>query len=185
MASTDENIWLRQLAKGDEYAYRVLFDRYYDVLNNFACKYVDDTAVSEDIVQDVFYNLWEKRESYRDIASLKSYLYSSVKNKCLNHLKHIEVKNKYLDSEKKKHSDEFFLNQILEEEVYQILRDAIKTLPEQTRMVYELSLLGYTNPEIAEKLDLSDDSVKSHKKRGKKFLKERLQNLVWLLALIS
>lgn len=185
MSSIDDNIWLRQLSKGDEYAYRVLFDRYYDVLNNFACKYVDDIAVSEDIVQDVFYNLWEKRESHSDINSLKSYLYSSVKNKCLNHLQHNKVKEKYLNSEKKKQSDEFFLNQILEEEVYQILRDAIKTLPEQTKDVYELSLLGYSNPEIAERLDLSIDSVKSHKKRGKKFLKERLQNLVWLLALIS
>lgn len=79
----------------------------------------------------------------------------------------------------------FFLNQILEEEVYLILKEALDTLPEQTRQIYDLSLLGHDNQEIASLLGLTLDAVKARKKRGKQLLQEKLKNLIYLLILFS
>ena len=62
--------------------------------------------------------------------------------------------------------------------MYGLLKQAILELPEQTSNVYQLVLLGCDNRDISEKLGLTEDSVKAHRKRGKKLLKERLQNLM-------
>lgn len=75
----------------------------------------------------------------------------------------------------------FFLNQILEEEVYTLLKEAIDSLPGQMKRVYELALLGHSNEEIAKILSISVDAVKALKKRGKKILQEKLKYLIYLL----
>src|SRR5690606_20733139 len=127
---------------------------------------------AKDVVQDVLLDLWRNTITFTQELTLKSYLYTSVRNKCLDKLKHQKVKTKYLNSLKEESS--FFLTQILEEEVYEQLRIAIKELPPPVNEIYELTLLGKTNKEIAEELDLTIDAVKSHKKRGKKALQTKL-----------
>ena len=86
----------------------------------------------------------------------------------------------WLDEVKKniqKEEYDFFLNQILEEEVYTLLKEAIDSLPGQMKRVYELALLGHSNEEIAKILSISVDAVKALKKRGKKILQEKYLKL--------
>lgn len=170
-------MWLEALRRGNEEAYRFLFKRYYYALYSFACKYVDDHDQAEDMVQDVLYELLIDSEKFNSIISLKSYLYTAVRNKCLSAIRHLKVKQKYIAEGVEEEVDSFF-NRMLEEEVYGLLKQAILELPEQTCNVYKLVILGFGNRDISEKLGLSEDSVKAHRKRGKKLLREKLQNLM-------
>ena len=177
-----EEKWLESLYKGEEQAYKVLFDEYFFALSSFAAKYLGEREVAEDLVQDVLYELWVHRQQFRNVTSLKSYLYQIVRNRCLNVLKHQKVENRYLNIRNWKEESEFFLNQILEEEVYLQLKKAIETLPEQTRQIYELTLLGHDNQEIADMLDLTLDAVKARKRRGKQLLQDKLKNLLYVVV---
>lgn len=185
MEKGEENSWLRALYLGEEKAYKILFDECFYALSSFAAKYLEDKEVSEDVVQDVLYDFWAHRQRFENIISLKSYLYQTVRNRCLNVLKHKKVEERYFSEQSLKNESDFFLNQILEEEVYILLKEAIEALPEQTRRIYELSLLGHDTQEIADRLGMTIDAVKARKRRGKQLLQERLKNLMYLLVLFS
>lgn len=167
--------WLVGLHEGVEGAYRHFFENYYQVLGVFAMKYVKDKNVAEDIVNDVIVGLYTRRPRFDNLTALKSFLFTSIRNRCINIARDDKVRKRYLESAPR---EEFFLDNILEEEIYFLLKKKISTLPEYPRKVYELSLQGASNEEIAEKLSLTVDSVKSHKKRGKQILKEKLKGLM-------
>lgn len=175
---TDEQIWLQQLEKGEDNAYRELFRLFYARLAGFACRMVEEQVVAEDIVQDVLYELWTKKLHFENHLALKAYLYRMVRSRCLDILKHRKVEEKYFQEQRYKEDSEFFLHQILEDEVYALLKEAVEALPLQVRKVFELVLNGHDNAEIAHLLHLSIDAVKSHKKRGKKILQEKLRGMV-------
>lgn len=137
--------------------------------------------MAEDVVQDTLYEFWLKKIQCTTYLELKTYLYRTVRNKCLNILKHKQVKEKYIVESSQKEEYDFFLNQILEEEVYTLLKEAIDSLPGQMKRVYELALLGHSNEEIAKILSISVDAVKALKKRGKKILQEKLKYLIYFL----
>ena len=171
MEKEKECIWFKSLCRGEEDAYKELFVKFYFSLNSFARKHLEVKEMAEDVVQDTLYEFWVKKIQFATYLELKTYLYRTVRNKCLNILKHKQVKEEY----------DFFLNQILEEEVYTLLKEAIDSLPGQMKRVYELALLGHSNEEIAKILSISVDAVKALKKRGKKILQEKLKYLIYLL----
>jgi RNA polymerase sigma-70 factor (ECF subfamily) len=88
------NIFER-IKNGDEKAFDYIFDTYYTGLCIFANKYVEDIDLAEDIVQELFIKIWVKREQLNINDSLKSYLFQSVNNSCLNHLKHLKIRDNY------------------------------------------------------------------------------------------
>ena len=178
-----EEKWLEALYKGENWAYKILFDQYFYTLSSFAARYLEAREPAEDIVQEVFYDLWVSKKRFEHIVLLKSYLYQIVRNRCLNVLKHQQVEIKYLTRQSEKEEPDFFLNQLLEEEVYLCLKEAVDTLPEQYREVYDLALLGHNNQEIADLLGVTLDSVKARKQRGKQILQEQLKHLAYLLVL--
>lgn len=172
-----ERLWLKQLAEGDEKAYRCLFDSYYSSLVMFASKYLQDLNLAEDFVQDVIYDLWDQRQNLSAISSLKNWLFVSVRNRCLNYLEHLKVEQKYVRLHHEAEPD-FFLQQLIEEEVYAALKGAIDELPPKIRQVYQGVLAGKTNAEIASDLGISEEAVKAFRKRGKKILRLCLSDLL-------
>ena len=172
--------WLQQLKAGDDRAFKLLFERYYASLCAFATSFVNDPDVAEDIVQEIFFKLYADKPTFEVVVALKSYLYLVTKNQCLNYLKHARIEQEYLSSIEEREQTTFFFNQIVEQELLALLSDAI-----QTGLVFQLVMEGFDNAEIAEKLNLSIDSVKSHKKRGKQFLKSRLGDITAILLLLS
>lgn len=173
-----EESWLKSLAKGEEVAYNRLFDCYYSSLVMFAHSYLKDVAGAEDLVQDVIYELWKSRADLVKVESLKAWLYASVRNRCIDKLEHDKVERRYLELNREGEAD-FFLQRIIEEEVYASLKQAIEHLPDRTREVYRLLLAGKSNGEVAFLLGLTEDAVKAYRKRGKKLLKEKLEGL-WM-----
>ncbi|MCI5707662.1 MAG: sigma-70 family RNA polymerase sigma factor [Odoribacter sp.] len=175
-----EDLWLKQLSDGDEKAYKRLFDQYYSSMVMFARSFLKNDVLVEDVVQDVIYDFWMQRQSLSKVISIKAWLYAAVRNRCLNDLEHDKVVRKYLDKVKLV-DNEFILQQMIEEEVYLSLKNSIDALPGKIKEVYKLILVGKNNKEIAFLLNLSEDAVKSYRKRGKQILKISLGNL-WTLV---
>ena len=163
------------LKKGDTNAFKIIFDTYYKRLYAFALHYVIDGYVAEEIVENVLLKLWQKRHKLDKIVNLKSYLYIMVKNDSLDHIKK-EKKFVRLDTETHGNlslTEEF----IIEEETHAILFQALETLPEKCRKVFELSCLEDVKyKDIAEDLQISINTVKSQRARAIKLLKSYLKN---------
>lgn len=181
---SEQNLSINKILRYDEHAIRLLFEHYYVTLVLFAKKYVTDIDDCKDIVQEIFTNLIEKKEHFESIDNLKAYLYQTTHNRCLKHLRHEDVKEKYTQEVLLNSNESFYFDQILEEEVYILLRDAIEHLPQQCRNVFKLVLENKSNQEIAEELGIGIETVKSHKKLGKKLLYNQLKDIVPSLLLI-
>ncbi len=139
----------------DESSFRQLFDRYYVTLCMFANEYVCDDLLAADIVQDCFVKLWQSRDGFTYIHQIKSFLYTSVRNRSLNELEHSKVKSEYARKVMDSHKDAFFHDKVIVEETYRILQEAIDSLPPGMRSIILLTLEGKTNQEIAEELSVS------------------------------
>jgi RNA polymerase sigma-70 factor (ECF subfamily) len=167
-----EGLW-----SGRESAYRQLFDQYYQKLVVFACKYLEDLESARDIVQEFYLYLYESRHSISIQTSLKSYLYSAVKNRCLNQVKHEQVREKHRNMSRSEAnvSDPDLVEIMdaveLEARVYEI----VSKLPEKCRQIYIMSRVdGKRNREIADELNLSVRTVETQISKALKFLKNSL-----------
>ncbi len=166
---------VRHINKGDRKAFRSVFDEYFNALAAFGYKYVTDQFEVEDLVQEAFISFWEKREDFNHINAVKSFLYTSVRNKCLNHLKHQTVVQKH---EKalvyELESDHAFSSHVIEEETFNQLFVEIRNLPPSAQEIMLLALNGLKNQEIADELKVSVNTVKTQKKIAYSKLKENL-----------
>lgn len=185
MSEQEQAIWLSELNAGKEPAFKVLFEKFYASLCGFAAKYVGGSEAAEDIVQDVFLKFYNENGVFETVPALKSYLYQMTRNNCLNQIRRRKIEHSYLSNTDFKEESDFFFNSIVEQELYDMLSDALALLPTQTAEVFKLVLQGYDNTQIAEKLNLSADSVKSHKKRGKQFLKKRLGFISAIISIFA
>ncbi|TRX71418.1 RNA polymerase sigma factor [Carboxylicivirga sp. M1479] len=164
-----------QISKGNEKVFKEVFDDFYPKLVGIAMKYFSDLMVAEDIVTDVFRKVWEKRAFISEIGSFESFLYTSVRNAVFNHIRNIKRKEEHHQIILKETSDAAFEETVLEENVHHRLYKAIAQLPEQGRKIFELSVInGWKEKEIAEDLNISVNTVKTHKSRALKSLREQL-----------
>lgn len=139
--------------------------------------------MAEEVVENVMLQLWENRLKFEKIVDVKSYLYRMVRNGSLLVLKK-EIKSVELDKSLSEDAPEFDFN-ILEEEIYAVLIDALNSLPEKCKEVFELSCLeGMKYKDIAEKLNISVNTVKSQRARAIELLKEKLKNHSELLFIL-
>ena len=149
----------------DRQAFKEMFGLYYKALCAFSYKYVQDPHEVEDLIQDVFVSFWEHKKDFEDINSIKAFLYTSARNRCLNYLKHLSVQKKHETSLiYELESDQFFIRHVIEEEVFNQLYAEINSLPEGSQKIMLLAMKGLKNKEIAEKLDITENTVKTQKK---------------------
>ncbi len=180
------SLQFEEFKSGKEDAFRVIFDHYNKALFLFARRFLSDSDEIEDLIQEIFIMLWEKKETLRDVNALKSFLYTSVRNKSLNILRHKKIVDQHQEAQIQDMEEEFFYAQnIIDIETYRLLHEAIETLPDQTKKVSHLSLNGAKNTEIAEQLNISTSTVKYHKQQALKILRERLSDNYSVLLLIS
>ena len=167
---------IKHIKGGEKKAFREVFDTYFHALSAFGYKYVPDLPVVEDMVQEAFISFWEKRQDFDHISALKSFLYTSVRNKCLNHIKHQAVRKKHeADLVYELESDHSFTHQVIEEETFNQLLAEIKLLPESAMEIMILALNGLKNQEIADELNISINTVKTQKKIAYSKLKQKLE----------
>ena len=182
-SAMDENQIFKKFKKGDKQVYKDMFDQYFMALKGFSRRFVEDEAVCDDIVQDAFIGLYKKRSEIQSIKSIKSYLYSGVRNGCLNYLRNDKIKQLHHDRLKELSSPWYSENYIVEE-VHAELYLAIKDLTQAQREVVVMSMNGLSNPEIAEELSVSINTIKTLKKRAYTELRAKLKGIHWLLLLL-
>ena len=163
-----------------------LFRSYYARLCFFATRMTGDAALAEDIVQESFLNCWKTRLNFPHEQVAKSYLYRSVRNACLNHVRHKEVVKRHASLT---HGDEISAGPVIEEivraELLGEVHAAIETLPEGCRTILKMAYFEkLRNEEIAGILDVSVNTVKTQKMRAIRLLRMRLDPLTIALFLL-
>ncbi len=182
MKHNDQDRLEKDLLKGSEHAFHSLFKMLYPSLCLFSKKYVVNSHVAEDIAQDAFVKYWNKRINFNSIPQIKSYLYVTVRNASLNHLRD-HAKNTESEILDKEEVEDQISKDIIEEESYRLFYQAVNQLPVQMKSVILYSLKGLKNKEIAEMMEISNNTVHSHKKEAYKRLKVLLKDHYYLLVL--
>lgn len=183
----NEQYLLSKIEQGDKEAFSFVFTTYYKDLVLFGGYYLPDKAVCEDIVQSVFLKLWRDRKTLRIESSLKSYLLKSVRNSCLDEIRHknvISEHESYMLSNSVLH-DLDTENYILYSDLQEHLSRALEQLPETYREAFELNRVeGLKYREIAQKLDVSERTVEVRISKAIELLKKHLQEfLLWTAIL--
>lgn len=169
--------------------FKSIFNKYFPSLCIFANRFVNDEDLSKDMVQEVFLKIWNSATEFESEKSLKVYLYLATKNTCFDYLKKEKRKRQRDDLNSDGLHDEALWNDdsvildIIREETYRQLEDAITLLPDKAREVVLLNLKSLSNQEIADELNISINTVKTHKLTAFKKLREILghQFVVFLL----
>jgi len=171
MQQTDQQIWERVRA-GDVDALGLLHDRYFFSLCHFADKTLHQLPVSEELVSNCFLRLWEQRKAIAIHQSLKAYLYFMVRNQVIDYIRSNKNRIVSVDEQIPEIPSEEEINQ---QEFYAVLYRAIAKLPDQRRQILEMaSFESMTYREVAEKLSISVNTVKTQMGRAYQFLKEEI-----------
>lgn len=180
---TDPTIFQR-IKEGDEEAFSRLFDGYYVALCFFAAKYLGDMDLSRSRVQQVFVDLWVKREKIDISSSVKSYLYRSVKNRCIDYLRKERITSK--TSESVENINQIPFRDLVEEaELKKRLNSVINQLPEKCREIFLLCRFeGLKYAEIAQKLNISVKTVEMQMGIALKRLRNNLSDYQMINLLV-
>src|SRR5690554_6699322 len=175
----------KQIKQGDIRAYELLFKAHYQALCNFANSYLNNLAESEDLVQEVFVKIWDKRHELNVTSSIKSYLFQGVKNSCFNHLKHQKVQRKHKDHLfHQSESSTGSTNQLETKQLSILIEEAIEKMPEKRREIFYLSRHeGLKYQEIADKLNISIKTVETQMGLALKHLRNELKSYLSIIAL--
>lgn len=191
-----EDTLIRQIKAGDESAFRHIFKYHYAPLCAIARNYVADPFSAQTIVDDVIFNLWEKRKEINISTSLRLYLSKAVRNKCLDYLKarrtRLEIPYSALIDDQAQActariEESHALGILLEKELEQKIKDAITLIPESSRAVFTLSRQeGLNYEQMASALGISVNTVKYHMKKALSIMHEALREyLIPVVFLIS
>lgn len=166
--------------------FSAVFKRYYNSLLVYAIRYVGDNAIAEDIVQDVFIQLWKRFDELSRIEYLRSYLFTAVHNGVCNFLKHKKIKDNYagICFSARDKLEQYYRQQIqdkceslLAKELENQIAEIIQSLPEACKKVFILSRKNHLkNKEIAEILEIDIKTVEKHITKALLILRKRLEN---------
>ncbi|MBW8243660.1 RNA polymerase sigma-70 factor [Muricauda oceani] len=171
----------------DKATYKKVFNLFYRELVVYAHNFLYNLQASEDLVQDVFIQLWENSHELNIHTSIKSYLYASVRNKCYNRLRDIKIEddlnlidlnaNLTSDYEMEGHEPQE------KQKVYQQVMDVVEEFPDNMKRIFQLKFFeDYKYADIAEEMGISINSVKTQLKRAKAKINEAIAFIVFLLT---
>lgn len=176
--------YLAQVLRWNERSFQMLYNDYYKALVVCAIQIVTDKSVSEDIVQEMFSRLYERKLKFESVSSLRSYLYNSVRNLCLDWLRHRKVEESYLKTMMAK-AREYPVSEdgedgLFSEEIYRRLEDFFNDLPPRQHEIMLLAIEGKKNSEIAEILGVKVGTIKTQKQRALNTLRENFNPEIYL-----
>lgn len=161
----------------DEKTWGDFYDRFYAALCVYVAKMLPVPDAVEDLVQDVFISVWEGKRTFDDIKELTNYLYRACYNNTLLYIRNNQIHDTILSSlaEEDNTQDEDMIYALtVKEEIIRQLYFHIEELPTEQRRIILLRIEGHTWEEIAERLGVSINTVKTQKSRSYKFLREKL-----------
>ena len=178
MKEENDEILIDRIKANDISSYEILFRKYYKILYRFVYSYLNDGVIAEDITQEIFLYLWEKRHDIVIRTTCKTYLYAAVRNKCSNYIK-TELSKRKLSTDINEALLTVSSNEEDEQKQEQIKRQikkAIDALPNKCQQIFLLSRNeGMTYEEIANELNLSKKTVENQMGIALKKLRENLK----------
>ncbi len=175
---TEDKKLIEELISGNEAAFDEIFRKYYRRLVYFSMNVVKDKDSAEEVIQDLFVKLWEKKDKLEFKVSIKAYLYRAVYNNSVQYFKKQQrfANNDFELSEELSAGFNDILEQTeLEERIYQ----TIEQLPDKCKEIFKLKRFDdLKNREIAEKLKISIKTVETQMTRALKFLTKNLGDLI-------
>jgi RNA polymerase sigma-70 factor (family 1) len=173
-----DHLLLNKCQNGDINAYEILFEKYFGVLYDFSLKYIRNTVVAEELVMDLMLNIWLKRSELQIDGELANYLFGAMKNTVFNYLRKKELTTipieaaPELNAYQSMSADHGYSSRELEQ-VYQL---KLAQLSPQRKKIFVLSREAeMTYPQIAEKMNISVNTVKSQMLASLKFFRETLK----------
>ena len=186
MEFQDEQI-ARLLSNKDEATFERVFKTHYKSLHAYAFTMLQDEDEAEEMVQQVFFKLWERSAHLSFSGPIAAYLYRAVHNESLNFLKHQKVKagHQLYVAYSMKNKTEHGQGKMMGKELEYKFREALDELPEQCRTVFQLSRFeDMKYKEIADKLDISIKTVENHMGKALKLLRTKLVDFLPLLIIL-
>jgi len=170
---------VHRIKYGEKEAYQELFNKYAPKIYHFSLSYLKNDADAEELVQDVFLKVWEKRKILDSTQNIKTYIFKIAINTIYDFIRRKNIENAFNDFAKENYetNSNSTWNTIVLEDMQATLKKLVAQMPEQRRKVYKLSKEdGLSNEEIAQKLKLSKRTVENQLYRAVAFLKEHLKN---------
>ncbi|MDR0750141.1 MAG: RNA polymerase sigma-70 factor [Tannerellaceae bacterium] len=172
-----------------------LFNHYKEPFISFAYSYVRDIHIAEDLYMESMMDFWEKRHDFNDSLNIPAYILVTIKNKALNHLRHIYIKN---DVEATMHTqgqrelklriaslNDCIPSELFAGDIKQIIREVSEKLPKQTRQIFYLSRVRHRkNKEIAEELNISLKTVEFHISKALKLFSAHLKDYLYMFLFL-
>jgi RNA polymerase sigma-70 factor (ECF subfamily) len=180
---------------GDIQNFNALFNEYYRRFIHFAVGYLKDEQVAEDFVSEAFTVYWENKDDLLPGTNPPAYILTIIKNKCLNHIKHLQVQQRVTD-ELRDHSEWVLQTKIstleacdpdfiFSKELQEIIDNTLEKLPKRTQQIFSLSRdKGLTYKDIAYKTNLSQKAVEFHISKALHHLRVSLKDFIALSAFI-
>ena len=169
---------LKRIKEGHINEFETLFKEYYERLCAFGIKYVKNIEQAEEVVQDTFYNIWKNRKTLNIKTSLKSYLYTAVRNNCLQVLRTRSLDIKYENYYKSHYTNESIspADELNAKELSNVINKALNSLPERCKVIFKMSRYeGLKYHEIAEKLAISIKTVEANMGKALKHFRMHLK----------
>ena len=182
---TDSEL-IKLLQTDDEVAFEIIYKRYWERLYGIVYNRLQSKEVSEEIIQDLFTELWDRRQKLTIYKSLASYLFCALKYKIFNHISSQAVRKRHIHESQKRSLT--FANTTEEklsfDELYTLMEKEIGNLPKKCQLVFQLSRKGNTAKQIAEKLDISPRTAEAHINHARKVLKTKLSGYTTVLLFL-
>lgn len=186
-SQSDDTHLLALLREGSALAFKELYERYWLYVYRLALRKVSREDVAQEMAQQLFENLWDKREKLL-INNVKAYLTRSLKNLIIDYIRRNILEENYLDQLKlyyEKHTDTG-IDVFEYNELTGVVSSLLEKLPDKTRQVFILSRYeAYTIPEIAQQLNLSEKAIEYHLSKSLRYLREHLREFILFFLLLA
>jgi len=182
-ASSDEAL-VSRIQQGDEVAFTLFFERYHSNMYLAAYHLLRDEDDARDAVQELFCDVWQRSDRIDITRNIKGYLYTILRNRILTAMSRSKYVDDYINSyiAFERQFEASTEETVLVRELEQLLEEKVDQLPPKMRKVYELSWHHQlSNKEIAERMSISEGTVKQHKHQAIRILRGKLQRLVSII----
>lgn len=188
MLRKDEKLLTHQLKQGNESAFEQIYHLYKRPLFSFALRFIKDKELAEDALQEVFIKLWNNSHGLDEKLSVKVFLFTCLKNHLLNVIRSEQKRVKYaaLASSEKSEITNHTEEEVSYQECKKIVDKGINSLSDHKKKIYRLKVIeGYSNQEIADKLGISEHTVRSQVSQSSKYMREFLNKVITIIAALS
>jgi RNA polymerase sigma-70 factor (family 1) len=173
----DEKLLLAAVATGDRSAFNQLYAAHINYVFNYIYLFTKSKEETEELLQEVFVNLWEKREKLAEVESFKNYLFRAAKNRLITNVRHMQVKHRVLSEIRRSADDSQHTTEydVTFKEYHQVLKKAIEKLPPKRKLIFQMNIEnGLSYDEIAHQLQISKSVVKNQFYKALDFIRQYL-----------